>query len=136
MKGGIILLLMISFCGEVAYADKSIKPFTSDGCSAFPDGTPDEKHLWLDCCVAHDLSYWQGGSRAERKAADQALRTCVEQVGKPAIASLMLTGVRVGGTPYLPTTFRWGYGWPYLRGYKPVTSEEKKQIEQILDESR
>ena len=48
----------------------------------------------------------------------------------------MLTGVRVGGTPYLPTTFRWGYGWPYLRGYKPVTSEEKKQIEQILDESR
>lgn len=38
----------------------------------------------------------------------------------------MFTGVRLGGTPYLPTSFRWGFGRPYLRGYKAITAEEKK----------
>jgi hypothetical protein len=33
-----------------------------------------------------------------------------------------------GGTPYLPTTFRWGYGWPFPRGYKVLTKEEKLKI--------
>lgn len=43
----------------------------------------------------------------------------------------MLAGVRVGGTPYLPTMFRWGYGWPYPRGYKALTDEERQQIEAL-----
>jgi hypothetical protein len=45
----------------------------------------------------------------------------------------MLNGVRVGGTPYLPTSFRWGYGWPYLRGYKVLTAQEKKQVLKIIN---
>ena len=105
-----------------------LRDFTSDGCSAFPDGTREDKDLWHSCCVLHDLAYWKGGNSDERKAADIALKECVESVGKPDIAKLMLAGVRVGGTPWLPTQFRWAYGWPYLRGYKSVDEEEAKQV--------
>ena len=41
----------------------------------------------------------------------------------------MLAGVRVGGTPYLPTPFRWGYGWPYPRFYKELSEKETEMIE-------
>ncbi len=109
---------------------QTLSPFTSDGCSAFPDGTLEQKTLWLDCCTAHDKAYWQGGNYQQRLQADQALRSCVAQTGQPEIATLMLAGVRVGGTPYLPTSFRWGYGWNYPRGYKTLSETELKLVEQ------
>jgi hypothetical protein len=37
-------------------------------------------------------------------------------------------GVFVGGTPFLPTPFRWGYGWPYFRGYGVLSTEEEALI--------
>ncbi|WP_350433421.1 hypothetical protein ABIS04_10260 [Shewanella sp. H8] len=111
----------------------TLTPFTSDGCSAFPDGTFEQGELWLACCQKHDYAYWKGGTFEERLASDKALRTCVTKVGQPEIALLMLAGVRVGGTPYLPTTFRWGYGWPYPRDYGPLTKEEQKQVEQLSE---
>jgi hypothetical protein len=40
----------------------------------------------------------------------------------------MSVGVFVGGTPFLPTPFRWGYGWPYPRGYGALSSEEEAQV--------
>jgi hypothetical protein len=42
--------------------------------------------------------------------------------------------VRVGGSPYWPTKFRWGYGWSWPRGYKEVTKEEQRQIEEMIGE--
>lgn len=122
MKKWIGIALLLS--GQV----HAIAPFTSDGCSLFPDGTVKEQEAWLACCTAHDLAYWQGGTKAQRLAADNALQVCVQEKNHPNIATLMLQGVRVGGTPYLPTTFRWGYGWPYPRGYQPLTDEELKKI--------
>ena len=44
------------------------------------------------------------------------------------IAAIMLAGVRVGASPYWPTRFRWGYGWPYFRGYKPLSTSEKRAV--------
>jgi len=120
-------LVLFACLVNTTYADE-IKPFTSDGCSAFPDGTLEQQDLWLQCCVEHDRAYWQGGTYQQRIDADQRLHICVADVGKPLIAELMLAGVRVGGSPYLPAKFRWGYGWPYLRGYKALTEEEKDQI--------
>ena len=114
---------------------QELQPFTSDGCSSFPNGTLETKTLWLSCCTAHDSAYWQGGSYAERLQADKDLRSCVAQTGQPEIAQLMLAGVRVGGTPYLPTTFRWGYGWPYPRGYKALTTDERKLVQSSLEAS-
>ena len=130
MRAALAFSFFIACCAQ---ADNNIKPFSTDGCSAFPDGTLWQNELWLSCCTAHDLAYWQGGTYQQRLEADQTLKQCVEKVGEPSIAAVMLAGVRVGGTPYLPTKFRWGYGWPYPRGYKAITPEEKKQIENILN---
>lgn len=121
-----ILFIFLLFCNVANAGD--LKLFESDGCSAFPDGTVEQNKLWLGCCIEHDVAYWKGGTFKERKIADQALKSCVEKVGQPEIAQLMLAGVRVGGTPYLPTTFRWGYGWPYPRGYKTLSSSEIQEV--------
>lgn len=106
-----------------------LKPFASDGCSAFPDGTPLQQQLWLDCCTAHDRAYWKGGTYEQRLAADLELRSCVAQVEEPGIAAVMLLGVRVGGSPVFPTRFRWGYGWSWPRWYGPLTDAELRQVE-------
>ena len=122
------LLMLLSACVSVG----DLKPFTTDGCSAFPDGTMEQSNLWLACCIEHDKAYWAGGTKLDRKRADAALKQCVIKVGEPEIAQLMLAGVRVGGTPYFSTKFRWGYGWPYYRGYKIPTAKEKAEIEAAL----
>jgi len=103
--------ILVSACA------RPIKPFTSDGCSSFPNGTFEQTELWLQCCTAHDVAYWKGGTYDQRLEADEALRMCVKEVGEPEIALLMLAGVRVGGSPVWPTTYRWGYGWSYPKWY-------------------
>ena len=113
-------------CG-VTYGDE-LKPFTTDGCSAFPQGTMAQNELWLNCCIAHDKTYWKGGTYAEREQADVELESCVAKVGEPQIAAVMLLGVRVGGAPYWPTQFRWGYGWSWPRFYGPLTPDELAQV--------
>ncbi|TMO95632.1 hypothetical protein CWC11_21380 [Pseudoalteromonas sp. S3178] len=64
----------------------------------------------------------------ERENADIALQKCVAAVGQEEVATLMLAGVRLGGLPYLPTPFRWGYGWSYPRRYAELTAEEIEQV--------
>lgn len=125
-----VLFASLSFPSILASAD-TLKPFSSDGCSSFPDGTLSHKELWLACCTAHDLAYWKGGSYQQRLEADNELKNCVEGVGEKEIALLMLTGVRVGGTPYLPTSFRWGYGWDYPRFYGKHSEQEIQQIDNL-----
>ena len=109
-----------------------LKPFTTDGCSVFPDGTVKQQSLWVNCCIRHDLAYWKGGNNEDRQVADQALSSCVAEVGEPAIAQIMLAGVRVGGSPYFPTWYRWGYGWSYPRGYQSLSGEEKQQVRERI----
>ncbi|MCW8890026.1 MAG: FAD-binding oxidoreductase [Sedimenticola sp.] len=135
----LLTLFACFFCTTPLLADE-LKPFTSDGCSAFPNGTLQQQSLWANCCISHDLAYWQGGTYEQRVQADQALQACVAGAGEEQIADLMLAGVRVGGSPYWPTPFRWGYGWSYGRGYQPVTDAEHqlikvrlKQLQVILD---
>ncbi|WP_196139057.1 hypothetical protein [Aliikangiella sp. G2MR2-5] len=128
------VLFLLVHCSLANANEKSnLKPFTSDGCSSFPDGTIKHRKLWLECCVAHDKAYWLGGSYQQRKKADEELKQCVEQVGEKQIAKLMLAGVRVGGSPFWPTSFRWGYGWDYPRGYKIPTEAEKTRAKNLLE---
>lgn len=127
-----MLLLGCLIAGiSTGWADE-LAPFTTDGCSLFPNGNPQHKSLWLQCCIQHDIAYWQGGTRAERLAADLALEQCVNAVGEPEIAKIMLTGVRAGGTPYLPSSYRWGYGWSLQRGYQALSTDEKNQVQTQL----
>lgn len=127
------LRVMLPVLSAIAACSGSteLKPFTTDGCSSFPDGTLQYRDLWLECCTQHDVAYWKGGTREERRQADNNLRMCVSSAGEPAIAQLMLAGVTVGGSPYWPTRFRWGYGWPYPRGYKALSADEKAAVAEL-----
>lgn len=127
-----LLIVLVLGVGTGCATRAQPRPFTSDGCSDFPNGTPTHRTLWLACCTEHDKTYWQGGTYAERRHADQVLRQCVTRVGQPEVAAIMLAGARVGGSPYWPTRFRWGYGWPWPRGYRALTSEERAQVQQAL----
>ena len=78
--------------------------FKSDGCSHFPDGD------YRDCCVAHDVQYYYGGSWKERWQSDNQLRKCVAAKNHKVLSVMMWMGVRAFGVPWLPTQFRWGFG--------------------------
>ena len=127
----ILLLGCLIANTSIVFADE-LAPFTTDGCSMFPNGNPQHKSLWLQCCIQHDMAYWKGGTRPERLAADLALEQCVNDAGEPEIARIMLAGVRAGGTPYLPSSYRWGYGWSLQRGYQALNPEETIQVETRL----
>jgi hypothetical protein len=105
--------------------------FSSDGCSGLMSwawqtvtghGPP-----WEGCCVVHDRAYWAGGTRAARRETDRKLRACVIAKAREyaligqclivVLAWLMWAAVRVGGGPYLPHSYRWGFGWHWPRGY-------------------
>ena len=112
-----------------------LRPFTTDGCSLFPDRSLAMHKDWCACCVAHDLLYWRGGAAQERLQADLTLRACVTQVsGDAALANLMYAGVRIGGTPYTLSWFRWGYGWGYGRFYRPLTDAERQLADSLQNE--
>lgn len=88
-------------------------PFRSDGCSCWFDWD------WVDCCVDHDFIYWAGGTREERKNADLQLMHCVAATGHPFMGKVMYLGVRAGAVWWLPTPFRWGFGWNYPQSGPP-----------------
>jgi len=112
----------------------TLKPFSSDGCSLFPDSSAMTSHDWCDCCFQHDIAYWRGGTAEQRKAADRLLRQCVtEKTGNSALAALMYEGVRVGGSPYFHTWYRWGYGWTEERTYQPLTAAENELANSLMD---
>lgn len=114
----ILLFCVIAFTAGCSSTETGLQPFTSDGCSLFPDGTFSQPEAWQHCCYQHDQNYWPGGSSKARLLADSELARCVVQAGYPFTAKLMYAGVRAGGTPYLPTPFRWGYGWPWFHNYE------------------
>ncbi|MGK0309304.1 MAG: hypothetical protein ACJAT5_000371 [Lentimonas sp.] len=105
----------------------TLRDFTSDGCSLFPDRSLIENIDWCECCLEHDVAYWQGGTKAQRLEADEKLRDCVlEKTGNQALAETMYQGVRFGGNPYFYNWYRWGYGWNYERKYQILTLEEQR----------
>jgi hypothetical protein len=127
-------------------------PFTTDGCSLSPDGIIGLGD-WGYCCLIHDVSYWQGGTWAARRNADEGLRECIQKSvrnstvlvsgGLEAVVETVLgvsykAGVRLGGPPKFivdsPFPFKWGYGWIDPGGkrvptkYQPHTRTETEQV--------
>lgn len=116
-------------------AKPELRPFTSDGCSLFPDSSLIGEDDWCSCCFEHDIAYWKGGTEAEREAADARLRDCVaEKTGKQSLANAMYEGVRFGGSPYFYNWYRWAYGWGYQRKYQALTSVEASEADRLLAE--
>lgn len=80
------------------------------------------------------MAYWRGGTRGERNAADLALRDCVlERTANTQLANIMHEGVRVGGSPYFDTWYRWGYGWGYDRKYQALSEAEIQLADSLLE---
>ena len=129
-------LAMIILLTACSYAGSGIKPFSTDGCSLFPDGTFSKPERWLECCTRHDMDYWRGGTREERRRSDQNLRACIVELGYPKLAEFMYNGVRWGGAPWWPSWYRWGYGWDYLRGYRPLSNKEKQSVQEAIEAYR
>lgn len=86
-------------------------PFTTDGCTGWSDKVVHQ------CCVVHDMDYWCGGSREDRRETDSRLRQCAEAAygrdSGPFLGWMMEAGVTAGGSPNLKTPWRWGYGHEY-----------------------
>lgn len=97
-------------CGfeDTAELPPDINPFTTDGCTLWPDGN------WRECCIAHDILYWCSEGDLSRKETDQALRDCVRERDSPANAFFMYWGTRLTALPWLPFPWRWGYGYRWL----------------------
>ena len=119
-------LLLFAVVLSACASEGQLRPFSTDGCSLFPDHSLISKADWCQCCVAHDLAYWRGGTAEARLKADQELSACVRRLtGNKALAALMYSGVRTGGGPHFYTPYRWGYGWPFGRAYRELTPEEE-----------
>lgn len=100
--------------------------FVTDGCSGymtwawltvFGHAPP-----WNGGCVIHDWYYWSGGApltmktddRFTRRTADAFLFDYVQKRGYIVWAWLMWAGVRLGGSQYLPFSWRWRYRDRYV----------------------
>ena len=103
----------------------SIKEFHTDYCTCYPEGTKQNPEAWKSCCISHDSLYWIGGIKAERKRADSLLKVCVGLSGYPRKGEKMYRIVRLFGSPYLPLSWRWGYGWHFGCGYVKPKSVRK-----------
>lgn len=104
--------------------NEQLRPFVSDGCSKWPNGTRKRPNAWLKCCFDHDMAYWLGGTKKQKNESDDLLKSCVEKSFSNAVAILMYLGVKIGGEPTYRSSYRWGFGWNYDRGYLPVTAKE------------
>lgn len=125
------ICIVLAACTEAP----ALAPFSSDGCSLFPDSLIITQQDWCECCFEHDIAYWRGGTEKQREQADAALEQCVlTKTGDETLAKLMYKGVRFGGSPYFYNWYRWGYGWGYDRKYKVLTKTESTHANKLLQE--
>lgn len=117
-----LFYILVSYAFSI---ENTLVPFTTDGCSVVPD------FKFTDCCVVHDLEYWKGGTWEQRLIADQNLRACIKEKSNAFVASMFYWGVRLGGSPHMLTSYRWGYGWEYLRSYDELSLSEMEQVERL-----
>jgi hypothetical protein len=112
--------------------ENEIRPFTTDGCSRFPDGLfGSYKGLWLICCELHDISYWAGhGNEQTRSYADNELGQCVDKKTNGWLGDVVWSGPRMAKWlntgKAMPSSYRWGYGWPFVTGSGFNLNEEQR----------
>jgi hypothetical protein len=129
------LVLVFAIAETSAAKDYGLlKPFKTDACTSFPDGSSENPKAWRHCCIRHDLDYWAGGTADERLQSDRALKGCVEKAGHPGVAHTMYRAVRIWGGPQLKTPYRWGFGWDKLRGYSALTNDELREVRALAPE--
>jgi len=126
----------------------------TDGCTVIS-----KPYKWLTgkyleqrhSCIKHDEAYHYGGTHGQRLDADNDLRSCVCGCGDNGfekscffvVGWLMYYAVRIGGSPKLPTPWRWRNNVSFelediKSGYKdtPVDYEELRARDaEILEQT-
>lgn len=128
-----LIFILLSLSAFASESEELLKPFSSDYCTGYPEGTISHPKLWAKCCVEHDLYLWAGGSKRERKQTDENLRACVKQTGANINSTLIYLGVRIGS--YSPIKFedkKWGNGWKKERENRPLSLDEIELIEKYF----
>tara|TARA_Y100000768_G_scaffold385945_1_gene373202 strand:+ start:24414 stop:24836 length:423 start_codon:yes stop_codon:yes gene_type:complete len=111
-----------------------LKPFKTDYCTLFVDGTPNRPHLWRQCCFEHDLRYWFGGLASDQLKADKRLKQCVSKRAGATMANIMYYAIRAGHNSPVKHETHWGWGWDTNQRdfYQLLSNEEKLYITQEL----
>lgn len=123
--------ILIYFSFSFAYAGQ-LKPFESDACTMFSNGTVTQPKLWEHCCFEHDLRYWFGGSKSDVDASDLELRSCVKKVAGQRWANLIYNGVRTGHSSPVKSKYAWSWGWDPSRDLNPLSNEEIEYVKSEL----
>ena len=132
MKTVLLLLPFLALLSlQGSEANSTLKPFFTDGCTLFLDGTSKRPDLWVHCCEEHDMRYWFGGSEADRDKTDLRLKACVQEVAGETWAALIYAGVRTGHLSPLKNKTHWSWGWKQERNYSELNPSE---ISYVIDE--
>lgn len=95
----------------------ALPPPYKDGCSggmsAFYRNVLGKVPVWEACCDTHDKAYERGGSFTTKARADATLRDCVAASGHVFEGWTMWAAVQIGGQPFFPAGWRWGFGRDY-----------------------
>lgn len=133
MKIITIILFLISL-NCLANPVTPVKPFVTDYCTLYVEGTRAQPNLWRHCCVEHDLYFWAGGSLEDKKATDLRLKSCVEKTGATTQAALIYAGVVIGGrSPIRIKSKQWGNTWGDRPRYLTLTEIETGSVVHYLE---
>lgn len=101
-------------------------PFTSNGCSGFREAR------FFSCCYVHDMAYWAGGDRSDRRRADGVLRDCLKEISHDPVLSYVAWGlVRLAAIPGWFCCDGWNRAWRNTDRdrYSALTRDEEQQIQ-------
>lgn len=133
MRIFICLCLLVSSLSYSAERE-ILKPFLTDYCTAYTEGTREQPDLWKHCCVEHDLYFWAGGSQEDRKKTDFRLKSCVEATGAVTQANLIYLAVSLGGSsPIRFRTKQWGHAWEFRSRYLSLNENETALVLQYIE---
>ncbi len=122
-----IMILAITTTAAASHLKDPPLPNPKDGCSCVPD------FKFTSCCDDHDRAYRHGGTWEQRKRADEKFRQCIRNKGYGVLDDIYYLGVRISAVPWLPTPFRWGFGYPFKKGHRGYTPHSE-ETEKILNE--
>ena len=130
----LLLLLCLLTLNSWAQSERNLKPFVTDYCTLYVEGTRAQPNLWRHCCIEHDLYFWSGGSLEEKKLADLGLKSCVAKTGATTQAVLIYAAVVIGGhSPVHIKDKAWGNAWGERTRYLSLTESEIAQAIDHID---
>jgi hypothetical protein len=129
----ILCTLMFFLLSSISFAQIE-RPFVTDSCTGYPEGTKKNPTLWEDCCKTHDLYFWAGGNKSQRKTVDKELRSCIKSKGGKFHATIMYLGVSIGGLS--PIKFggkQWGNAWGKKTRKTKLSEPELAELKHSLE---